>query len=386
MDLDDEIVRPRLAALLTHFAEVGDERDRWRVAYPLHEVLLLITCATICTCDDFEDIVEWGETHLDFLREFSEYHFGIPCARWLRDLLNRVDPATFTRCLDKWIAAFWPNKPDNIAIDGKTARRTHDRGKGRKALHTLSAYATNARLVLAQTSVPEKANEITAIPELLDQLAEAGQLKGSLVTIDAMGCQHEIADAIVGHGADYILTVKGNQPTLEAGIISYFETAPADECTTLTTVEKAHGRLETRTYTTSQAVDWLTSPGKDAAKPKFSTVETIIRVISQVESKGKVTVEHRHYISSAAYPIDRLAEATRGHWTVENQVHWVLDVEFKDDLARYRVPHGAKNMAAVRRFALNLIRRHPSKGSIKVKRRRAGWNPAFLHEVLRAAS
>jgi hypothetical protein len=203
MDLDNETVRPRLAALLTHFAKVGDERDRWRVAYPLDEVLLLITCATICTCDDFEDIVEWGETHLAFLREFSEYHFGIPCTRWLRDILNRVDPVVFARCLDEWIAAFWPNKPDNIAIDGKTARRTHDRGKGRKALHTLSAYATNARLVLAQTSVPEKANEITAIPELLDQLAEAGQLKGALVTIDAMGCQYEIADTIVGHGADY---------------------------------------------------------------------------------------------------------------------------------------------------------------------------------------
>lgn len=382
MDLEGEIVRPRLAALLTHFAQVGDERDRWRVAYPLDEMLLLVTCATICSCDDFEDIAEWGETHLDFLREFSEYHFGIPCARWLRDLLNRIDPAIFAKCLDDWTASFWPGKPDNIAIDGKTARRTHDRGKGRKALHTLSAYATNARLVLAQTSVPEKANEITAIPDLLEQLAEAGQLKGSLVTIDAMGCQYEIADKIVGHGADYILTVKGNQPTLEADIISYFDTAPAEECVTTTTVEKGHGRLETRTYIASQTVDWLTSPGTDAARPKFASVKTILRVLSEVECKGTVTTEHRHYISSATPPIDRLAEATRGHWTVENQVHWVLDVEFKDDLARYRVPHGAKNMAAVRRFALNLIRRHPSKGSIKIKRKRAGWNPAFLREVL----
>ena len=382
IDLDDDDSRPRLAALLSHFAQIGDERDQWRVAYPLHEVLLLITCATLCSCDDFEDIVEWGETHLDFLREFSEYHYGIPCARWLRDLLNRVDPALFTKCLDDWIASFWPGKPDNIAIDGKTARRTHDRGKARKALHTLSAYATNARLVLTQTSVPEKTNEITAIPDLLDQLAEAGQLKGSLVTIDAMGCQHEIANKIVGLGADYILTVKGNQPTLEADIVSYFDTAPASESTTITTVEKAHGRLETRTYIASSAVDWLTSPGKDTEKPEFSTVKTIIRVISEVESKGKVTRENRHYISSATLPIDRLAEALRGHWNVENQVHWVLDVEFKDDLVRYRVPHGAKNMAAVRRFALTLIRRHPAKGSIKIKRKRAGWNPAFLRELL----
>ena len=328
--------------------------------------------------------MEWGETHLVFLRQFSEYHFGIPCARWLRDLLNRVDPRLFTKCLDDWIASLWPGKPDHIAIDGKTARRTHDRRKGREALHTLSAYATNARLVLAQTSVPEKANEITAIPDLLDHLAEAGQLKGSLVTIDAMGCQYEIADKIVGHGADYLLTVKGNQPSLEADIVSYFDTAPAAECLTTTTVEKGHGRLETRTYIASQKVDWLTSPGKDAVRPKFSTVKTLLRVVSRVEQNEEVTLENRHYISSATLPIDRLAEATRGHWQVENKVHWVLDVEFKDDLARYRVPHGAKNMAAVRRFALNLVRLHPAKKSIKVKRKRAGWNPDFLREILQS--
>jgi len=382
MDLEDSLVRPRLAALLDHFAEIGDERDRWRVAYPLDEVLFLITCATICGCDDFEDIVEWGETHLEFLRQFSAYHFGIPCARWLRDLLNRIDPRLFAKCFEGWIATLWPGQADRIAIDGKTARRTHDRGRGHKALHTLSAYATNARLVLAQISVPEKANEITAIPDLLDQLAEAGQLQGSLVTIDAMGCQYEIADKIVGHGADYILTVKGNQPTLEADIASYFDTAPPGECATLTTLDKGHGRLETRTYAASQAVDWLTAPGKDAQKPKFSTVKTIVRIISEVEQAGKTTRENRHYISSATLPLDRLAEAVRGHWEIENKVHWVLDVEFKDDLARYRVPHGAKNMAVVRRFALNLIRRHPYKKSIKIKRKRAGWNTDFLKEIL----
>lgn len=380
--MEEEFIRPRLAALLEHFSELGDGRDRWRIAYPLEEVLLLVTCATICTCDDFEDIVAWGETHIEFLRQFSEYHFGIPCARWLRDLLNRVDPDLFAKCFGDWITSLWPGRPDNIAIDGKTARRTHDHGKGRKALHTLSAYATNARLVLTQASVPEKANEITAIPELLDQLAEAGQLKGAVVTIDAMGCQYEIADKIVGHGADYILTVKGNQPTLEAGIISYFDTAPAEKCVTFTTTEKEHGRLEIRKYIASQEVGWLTSPGKDAESPKFSSVKTILRVVSQVERKDKVSIENRHYISSATLTIERLAEAVRGHWTIENQVHWVLDVGFNDDLARYRVPNGAKNMAAVRRFALNLVRGHPSKNSIKVKRKRAGWSIDFLLEVL----
>ena len=194
---DDEVPRDRLALLLEHFSHLSDEREAWRVMYPLAEVLLLLTCATICSCGDFDEIAAWGNSHLSFLRRFSEFHFGIPSERWLRDLVNRIDPILFGRCFESWIAALWPDRHDLIAIDGKTSRRTHDKRKGLKALHTLSAYATNARLTLAQLSVPEKTNEITAIPELLDQLAEAGQLAGALVTIDAMGCQVEIADKIV---------------------------------------------------------------------------------------------------------------------------------------------------------------------------------------------
>jgi len=204
---DDEGPRARLALLLKHFSEIEDDREPWRVLYPLEEVLLLVTCATIASCDDFDDIAEWGKHHLDFLRRFSEFHYGIPCARWLRNLMNRIDPALFAPCFQSWIAALWPGRHDFIAIDGKTARRTHDHRKGLKALHTLSAYATTAKLTLAQLSVPEKTNEITAIPELLDQLAEHGQLEGALVTIDAMGCQVEIADKIVAHKADYLLAL-----------------------------------------------------------------------------------------------------------------------------------------------------------------------------------
>src|ERR1700680_202400 len=161
--LDEEIPRARVALLLHHFSELGDDRESWRVMYPLREVLLLVTCATIASCDDLDDIVAWGKHHLAFLRRFSEFHHGIPCERWVRALVNRIDPALFGRCFDGWIAALWPDRHEFIAIDGKTARRTHDRRKGLKALHTLSAYATNARLTLAQLSVPEKTNEITAI-------------------------------------------------------------------------------------------------------------------------------------------------------------------------------------------------------------------------------
>src|SRR6202049_2724936 len=256
---DEAVPRARLAFLLNHFSELGDDRDPWRVMYPLKEVMLLVVCATIAGCDDFEDICAWGRQHLDFLRCFSEFHHGIPCERWMRKLVNRVDPILFARCFASWVAALWPDPPDLIAIDGKTARRTHDRRKGLKALHTLSAYATSARLILAQLSVPEKTNEITAIPDLLDELAEAGQLEGALVSIDAMGCQVEIADKIVAHKADYLLSLKGNQPTLEADVETYFPDPPATEPVTKTSVEKGHGRIETRFYTASSEVDWIVS-------------------------------------------------------------------------------------------------------------------------------
>ena len=168
-----------------------------------------------------------GRASSRFSARFAPFHHGIPCERWLRTLVNRVDPVLFGRCFESWIAALWPDRHDFIAIDGKTSRRTHDKRKGLKALHTLSAYATNARLTLAQLSVPEKTNEITAIPELLDHLAESRAARGALVTIDAMGCQVEIADKIVEHKADYLLALKGNQPTLEAEVEDYFRTAPA---------------------------------------------------------------------------------------------------------------------------------------------------------------
>src|SRR3981081_1356641 len=371
----------RLALLLQHFAKISDDGESWRVAYPLKEVLLLVTCATIASCDDFEAIVSWGEHHLAFLRRFSDFHHGVPCARWLRDLMNRIDPALFARCFEAFVAPRWPNKHDFIAIDGKTARRTHDKSKGLKALHTLSAYATNARLTLAQLSVPEKTNEITAIPDLLDQLAEANQLEGALVTIDAMGCQVEIADKIVAHKADYLLALKGNQPTLEDDVEMYFADAPASELTTKTTVEKGHGRIETRTYTASSTTDWIGSDRKNPGQPRFTNIKSLAKVYARAEYADRCSFDTRYFISSAAPDIERIAAAIRGHWGVES-MHWLLDVEFKDDLSRYRAGHGAKNMAVVRRFALGLVRANKSKGSVKTRRKSASWNPKFLLEVL----
>ena len=381
MFVDEDTPRARLALLLEHFSELSDDREPGRIMYPLEEVLLLVTCATIASCDDFDDIVAWGEHHLDFLRRFAEFHFGVPCERWLRSLVNRIDPVLFGRCFDGWIAALWPDRHDLIAIDGKTARRTHDRRKGLKALHTLSAYASNARLTLAQLSVPEKTNEITAIPDLLDQLAEAEQLEGALVTIDAMGCQVAIADKIVTHKADYLLALRGNQPTLGGDVERYFADAPASELATKTTVEKGHGRIETRTYTASSNVDWIVADRHYPREPRFANIKTIVKVHARAEYADRCSFDTRYFISSAVRDIDRIASAARGHWGVES-MHWLLDVEFKDDLSRYRTGHGAKNMAVVRRFALSLVRANKSKGSVKTRRKKASWNPDFLLKVL----
>lgn len=372
----------RLALLLEHFSGIEDDREQWRVAYPLDEVLFLMTCATIASCDDFDDIVLWGEDHLPFLRRFSEYHHGIPCARWLRSLMNRIDPRLFTLCIQDWMAALWPGRHDLIAIDGKTARRSHNRRKGVQPLHTLSAYATSARLVLAQTSVPDKSNEISAIPDLLDDLAQAGQLEGALVTIDAMGCQVEIADKIREHKADYLLSLRDNQPTLAAEVAEYFKDAPAEELTTHTTLEKGHGRIETRRYALSTKVDWITSQRSYPGQCRFKGITALVRVESRTELRDRCCFETRFYIASRVLPIQQIAEAVRGHWTIENQVHWVLDTAFQEDLSRYRATHGAKNMAVLRRLALNLLRHHPAKGSIKARRKRASWSPKFLLEVL----
>jgi len=380
--LDEELPRARLGLLLQHFSELEDDREGWRVMYPLAEVLLLVTCATIASCDDFDDIAAWGKHHLAFLRRFSEFHYGIPCERWLRALVNRIDPLLFGHCFDSWTAQIWPNRHEFIAIDGKTARRTHDQRKGLKALHTLSAYATNARLTLAQLSVPEKTNEITAIPELLDQLAEAKQLAGALVTIDAMGCQVEIADKIVAHKADYLLALKGNQPTLEADVADYFRTAPAAELVCKKpTVEKGHGRIETRSYAASSKIDWITSERSYPGAPRFKTIKTIVKVHERVEYADRCSFDTRYYISSAPLDIERIARGARGHWGVES-MHWLLDVEFGDDRSRYRSGHGARNMAVVRRFALGLVRANKTKGSVKTRRKTAGWSPQFLLQIL----
>jgi predicted transposase YbfD/YdcC len=373
--------KSRLRALLDHFSVIEDPRDPWKVAHPLPEVLLLVVCGTIADCDDYDHIAAWGEVHLPFLREMQPYHHGVPGSRWLTLLMNRIDPGLFSACFTAWVQEMWPDRPDFIAIDGKTSRRSHDRSAGKAPLHLVSAFATTARLVLGQEAVSDKSNEITAIPVLLERLAAHGGLRGATVSIDAIACNATIAAAITAADAHYLLAVKSNQPTLRTEIEDYFTSAPAEVLDTATDWDKGHGRIEERKVTVSHEADWLDGDRRFPGELRLPGVTTIIKVRSRTELKDRCRTDTRYYISSATLTAQAAAEAIRGHWGIENRLHWVLDVVFGDDLARLRTGHGAKNMAVVRHFAINLVRAVTDKKSIKLRRKVAGWDVTYLQAI-----
>ncbi len=374
---DDVFGRSRLRSLLEHFAIIEDPREAPKVRYPLREVLFLVVSATIADCEDYDEIALWGRNHLEFLRRFSDFHFGTPCTDWLRVVMNRIDPALFQACFTDWALALRPDAPKLIAIDGKTSRRSHDRAAGRKALHLVSAWATTERLVLAQEAVDEKENECAVIPEILDRL----DLKGAVVTIDAIACNPTIATAITDRGGDYLLAVKANQPTLFAEIGRYFDD-PEARLAVHTDVDKGHGRIETRRYAVSHEVDWLSGTRRFPEEPRFSKLAAIALVETTVEKAGTVTTMRRLFLSSAALTPERLEQAVRGHWGIENRLHWVLDVTFGEDQSRLRKGHGAVNMAVVRHFAINAVRLGKGKHSIKTTRKLAGWDHDVLANLL----
>jgi predicted transposase YbfD/YdcC len=374
--------KSRLRALLDHFAVIEDPREPWRVAHPLPEVLLLVVCGTIADCDDYEGIAEWGEAHLAFLRRFLPFHHGVPGARWLTILMNRIDPELFSAAFTAWVRETWPDRLDLVAIDGKTSRRSHNRRADKAPLHLVSAFATTSRLVLGQEAVADKTNETTAIPALIERLAINDGLKGALVSIDAIATNPVIATTIRDAQADYLLAVKANQPTLRCEIESFFTEAPPAILESTADVAKGHGRIEQRTVTIARDVDWLCGERRFPGEVRLPDVATIIRVASRTELTDRCRFETRYYVSSAILSAARAAEAVRGHWAIENSLHWVLDVTFGDDQSRLRTGHGAKNMAVVRHFAINLARAVNDKRSIKLRRKRAGWDPDYLATIL----
>jgi predicted transposase YbfD/YdcC len=394
----------RLRVLLEQLSVIEDDRDPHRVAYPLQEILLLVVCGTIADCDDYDAISDWGEDHLDFLRRFLPFHHGVPTGRWLTIMMNRVNPALFSACFSDWVRACWPDRPDLVALDGKTLRRSHDRSAEQPALHLVSAFATTASLVLGQEAVADKAGELSAIPVLLERLAQDGGLEGALVSIDAIACNGTVAQRIKDAGADYLLAVKANQPTLRRDIEAFFETADPARLERFADVDKGHGRIEQRDVIVAREIDWLGGDRRFPGELRLPGVAAIVRVQSRTQLKERCRFDTRYFITSAAASAEILARAIRGHWRIENQLHWTLDVTFAEDQSRLRKGHGARNMAVVRHFAINLVRqadealRPPRSGlrrrtnkppaakvtPIKRRRKIASWNPDYLAAILLA--
>jgi predicted transposase YbfD/YdcC len=375
--------KSRLAALLDHFADIEDPRDVRRILHPLPEVLLLVVCGTIADCDDYEDIAGWGAAHLAFLRRHLPYENGVPGERWLTILMNRINPGLFAAAFAAWVRESWPEKASLVAIDGKTSRRSHDRSQGAGPLHLVSAFATTARLVLAQEAVPDKANELAAIPPLLERLGADDGLKGALVSIDAIATNADIARVIAAQGADWLLAVKANQPSLRAEIEAAFaEARTGDRLDTHADLDKGHGRIEARRTAVLRDTDWLDGDRRFPGELRLPGAACLLRAETRVEAKGATRTETRYFIASRVLPAADAAAAIRGHWAIENRLHWVLDVTFAEDQSRLRRGHGARNMATVRHFALNLVRTATDKRSIKSRRKIAGWDPTYLDAIL----
>jgi predicted transposase YbfD/YdcC len=372
--LDLPLCKSRLARLLEHFSKIPDPRDPRYVAHPLPEIMLLAVCGTICDCEDFDLIADWGEAHLSFLRRFLPYYHGVPCGRWLNIMINRTGPALFQAAFTAWVRETWPERPDLIAIDGKTSRRSHDRAAGAGPLHLVSAFATTARLVLGQEAVVEKSGETTAIPVLLERLSAAGGLEGALVSIDAIATNATIATAILDTGADYLLAVKANQATIAKEIEDYFADAPQDQVESLADIDKGHGRIEERTVTVSSETSWLEGHRHFPGEFRLPGVKTVVRAAARTHLKDHCRIDTRYYISSRRLSAAEAAKAVRSHWMIENSLHWTLDVVFHDDQRRNRKGHGALNMAIVRHFAFNLVRALTDKRSLKNRRKRAAWD------------
>lgn len=361
-----------------HFAELTDPRKR-EPTYPLLNIVTMSLCAIICGCDDFVSIADWSRMKKEWLAKFLDMKSGVPSHDRFNAIFAAIKPAEFEKCLLSWITSLQEITGGQVvAIDGKTLRGSYDKASSKSAIHMVSAWASANHISLGQVVVDAKSNEITAIPKLLEIL----EISGCLVTIDAMGCQTEIAAKIVEAGADYVLAVKGNQPTLLEGIESFFVDHLADEfarvkASSYETDEKGHGRQEQRTYYVCDVPQNL--PDAD----RWKNLKRIGVTISEVLRGDKPTMEVRYYIMSRKLTAKRFAAAVRGHWSIENSLHWQLDVTFGEDRCRVRQGHADTNCSLLRRAALSLLKNEKTaKVGVKNKRLRAGWNDAYLEKVL----
>jgi predicted transposase YbfD/YdcC len=369
--LDEAVV------FLESFRDVSDPRQKGKVVYPLDEILLLSLVAVLAGADGFADIARFGKKKLDLLRRFRPYERGTPSHDQLGDVFAMLDADSFRRCFVAWTSRLVGAPAEVIAIDGKTSRRSYSRKQEADPLHMLSAFAAGQRMVLGQMAVEGKSNEITAIPKLLEMLA----IEGAVVTIDAMGCQKKIARTIIDKKGDYVLALKGNQGSLREDVELFAAEQKANEFkdTTISChegVDGDHGRIETRRTTVIHDVEWL------RRRHDWPGLKAIVMIESTREAGGKIENETRFYITSLREQAEKLAAIVRSHWTIENCLHWVLDMVFRDDDSRIRMGNAQQNFATLRRMAQNLYRRAPGRDSIRMRRKIAGWDDDFIATLI----
>lgn len=362
-------------SILTHFQMLDDPRLERSRRHDLLDIVAITICAVICGADSWVDVEKYGAAKHDWLKGFLRLPNGIPSHDTLGRVFAALAPDQFRACFAARVAEVAEVVGvKHVAIDGKTLRGS--RSRGRAALHLVSAWATGSHLTLGQEAVDEKSNEITAIPRLLAML----DLTGALVTIDAMGCQREIAGEVVTRGGDYVLAVKENQPTLYAEVERMEEAALATEyagASQCGVEEASHGRQEMRAC-------WvLTDLAGLSERPKWPGLRSVVVVVRERTVDGKNSCEKHYYISSRVMSAEDFLGVIRGHWGIENSLHWVLDVSFGEDRSRVRTDHGPENFALLRRMAVSMLTAEGSKGSIRGKRLIAGWNNEFLESVLR---
>jgi len=369
---------PASARLFDACAHVHDPRSA-NARHRLFDIFVIALCAVISGAEGWEDMEEYGQAQAEWFQQFLELPHGIPSHDTFRRVLSRLKPDEQTQCFVSWTEALHESLDGEIvALDGKTLRRSFDHAASKGAIHMVSAWANAHRLIVGQRKVDDKSNEITALPKLLRML----ELEGAIVTIDAMGCQKEVAKTMTEQGADYVLALKDNHPTLHGEVQLLFEDVKAERLDDITserhtTIDADHGRLETRHY-------WITSDIECfGVKGSWANITSVGLVESHREVGGEVSIEQRLFLTSLPCDAVRFAQAVREHWGVENALHWVLEVSFREDDCRIRQGHGAQNMAVLRHMALNLLRQEGGhKRGIKARCKRAGWDRDYLFKVL----
>ena len=365
-------------SLVRHFADLDDPRCELKRRHKLIDMIVIAIAAMLCGADGWVGIAAFGRAKRDWLGQFLELPNGIPAHDTFGRVFALIEPSAFEACFRTWVEAIREVIPGEIiAVDGKTLRRSHDRGAGLGALHLVSAWASSNRVVLGQVATEAKSNEITAIPRLLELL----QIQGCIVTLDAMGCQVKIAALIQAQGAQYVLALKGNQETLAEEVEEAFIDADARAyegsiSEVVETTETGHGRRETRRYRTLANLEGV------KRRDLWKGLNMIGMVESTRELNGSTTQETRFYIGSIGADAETFARAVRRHWTVENQLHWSLDVAFREDDSRVREPVARENLAVLRHIALNRLKNDPTKLGIQNKRLKAGWDEHYLAKLL----